>query len=192
MRLRVIVLAAIATAFVAVLAWGAENYNTSGRWVKEGAATIPDGGNSSRTTSLALGHSSLTGITAVTDGGTVTIDGTVQADVGPIVSLASGALTANTINVATAAADYVMPACETANIGEWVTVVVRDVSEVVVLQPARGDTLSPAGAIISADHEMDSAGAATSDGDHVTFACLVADIWHSLSIGGAWVDGGAS
>lgn len=142
--------------------------------------------------SIVIGSGDLTGVTVVTSGGTATIDGYVQADVGPFISLASGALTANNIHLATAAADYVMPACEAANLGEWVTVVVRDISEVVVLQPASGDTLHPAGAVIDQNHEMDSAGAATSDGDFVTLVCITADNWYSTAIGGAWVDGGAS
>lgn len=191
MRLRVIFLA-VALSLVALLAWGAENYNTSGRWVRSGAVTIPDGGNSATTTSLALGHSSMTGVTVVTDGGTVTIDGTVKADVGPFISLATGALTANTVHLATAAATYTLPICETANIGEWVTVVVRDVSEVVIIAPLTGDTIHPAGAVLSASHVLDSAGAVTSDGDFVTLVCITADNWYSTAIGGAWVDGGAS
>ena len=122
----------------------------------------------------------------------ITTTGYINADVGPFISLASGALTANRTHLATAAADYVLPACETANIGEWVTVIVQDISEVVVLQPASGDTINPAGAVIDLDHEMDSSGAATGDGDFVTLVCVIADMWFSTAIGGAWVDGGAS
>ena len=118
--------------------------------------------------------------------------GYINGDVGPFISLASGALTANRTHLATAAADYVLPACETANIGQWVTVIVQDISEVVVLQPATGDTINPAGAVIDQNHEMDSSGAATGDGDFVTLVCVTADMWFSTAIGGAWVDGGAS
>jgi len=118
--------------------------------------------------------------------------GYINGDVGPFISLASGALTANRTHLATAAGDYVLPACETANIGQWVTVIVQDISEVVVLQPASGDTINPAGAVIDLDHEMDSSGAATGDGDFVTLVCVIADMWFSTAIGGAWIDGGAS
>ena len=156
----------------------APHVNTSGRCARDAACSI--------------GESTTDSFTITTDGGSTVFDGYVQGDVGPFISLASGALTANTIHLATAAADYVMPACETANIGEWVTVIVQDISEVVVLQPATGDTLNPAGAVIDINHEMDSAGAATSDGDFVTFVCVLADMWFSTAIGGAWVDGGAS
>jgi len=142
--------------------------------------------------SITIGSADVTSVSIVTDGGTTTIDGDIQTDVGPIISLATGALTANSVHLATAASDYVLPACETANIGEWVTVIVQDISEVVVLQPASGDTINPAGAVIDADHEMDSSGAATGDGDFVTLVCVIADMWFSTAIGGAWVDGGAS
>lgn len=139
-----------------------------------------------------LGAASSTSVTVTSDGGSVVLDGYVQGDVGPFISLATGALTANNTHLATAASDYVMPACETANIGEWVTVIVQDISELVVLQPASGDTLHPAGIVIDVDHEMDSSNAVTGDGDHVTFVCITADNWYSTAIGGAWVDGGAS
>lgn len=141
---------------------------------------------------IIVGSGDVLQVTMTSDGGSVVIDGYVQGDVGPFIALDSGALTANNTHLAGAAGDYVMPACETANIGEWVTVIVKDVSEVVVLQPASGDTLKPAGAVIEADHEMDSSGAATGDGDFVTFVCVVADSWYSTAIGGAWIDGGAS
>jgi hypothetical protein len=156
------------------------------------AADLNSSGKCTGYTSCNVGDSTTTSFTVTTDGGTTTFDGYAQGDVGPFVSLASGALTANTIHLATAAADYVLPACEAANIGEWVTVIVQDISEVVVLQPATGDTINPAGAVIDINHEMDSSGAATGDGDFVTLVCVVADMWFSTAIGGAWVDGGAS
>ena len=144
------------------------------------------------------GTANTTATTVTTDGGSVVLDGTVvtseyiQADVGPFIALDSGALTANNVHLAGAAASYTMPVCETANIGQWVTVIVKDVSEVVVIEPLTGDTLHPAGVIIAVSEFMDSAGAATSDGDHVTFVCVTADNWYSTAIGGAWIDGGAS
>jgi len=141
---------------------------------------------------IVVGSADVTAVTVTSDGGSVVLDGYIQGDVGPFIALDSGALTANNIHLAGAAGDYVMPACETANIGEWVTVIVKDVSEVVVLQPASGDTLKPATVVIEANHEMDSSGAATGDGDFVTFVCVVADSWYSTGIGGAWIDGGAS
>ena len=141
---------------------------------------------------ISVGSVDVLSVPIITDGGTVTIDGYVQADAGPFIALDSGALTANSVHLAGAAGDYVMPACEAANVGDWVTVVVKNISEVVVLQPASGDTLHPAGAVIDQDHEMDSAGAATSDGDFVTLVCITDAHWYSTAIGGAWIDGEAS
>ena len=147
---------------------------------------------------ITVGTANTTATTVTTDGGSVVLDGSVvtdeyiQGDVGPFIALDSGALTANTTHLAGAAASYTMPVCETANIGQWVTVVVKDVSEVVVIEPLTGDTRHPAGVIIAVSEFMDSAGAATSDGDYVTFVCITADNWYSTAIGGACIDGGAS
>lgn len=139
------------------------------------------------------GTATTTSFTIQTDGGTVTVDGSVKADAGAFTAISTAAtLTANTNHLASAAATHTLPACETANIGEWVTVVVRDVSEKVVIAPASGDTLHPAGAIIETSHVIDSAAAATSDGDFITFVCATANNWYSTALGGAWVDGGAS
>jgi hypothetical protein len=195
MRLRVIFLS-LALCLFALLAWGAENYNTSGRWVSTGAVTIPDGGNSARATSLTLGHSSMTSQSIVTDGGTVTVDGYVQAKMGPIVTLASGALTLNTIHVATAAADYDIPdgACNAAaDVGNWVTVIVRDVSEAISITSLDASNVIHApGVALDAGDELDSSAAATGDGEHITLVCTTAENWNATSSGGVWADGGAT
>ncbi len=134
-----------------------------------------------------------TSITMVTDDGTVTIDGYVQADLGPFITLASGGLTANTTHLATAAATYTLPVCETANIGEWVTIIAQDINEVLVVAPLSGDTLHISGAVIAISEVADSEGAAADgDGEFLTLVCFVADNWYSTAIGGVWVDGGAS
>jgi hypothetical protein len=173
----------------------AENYNTSGRWVCAGACTIPDGNAASRATSLALGHSTMTGITAVTDGGTVTLDGYIQGQT--LVSvIASGALTLNAVNVVTTAADADIPdgACDAAaDVGNWVTVVVRDDSEAVSLtSDDASNTFIVPGLSLGAGDEVDSEGGATSNGDHITVVCSVAESWITTSMHGTWADGGAA
>jgi hypothetical protein len=132
-----------------------------------------------------------TSITMVTDEGTVTIDGYVQADLGPFITLASGTLTANTIHLATAQATYTIPTCVAANIGEWVTVIAQDVNEVLTLDLAdASNTISMAGAIVATGDEIDSEGhATTGDGEFITLTCVVAEIWYSTAIGGVWIDG---
>ena len=155
--------------------------------VNDGAMNIGAG-----TTDSVVVNGALT-ITMVTDEGTVTVDGDVQADMGPFVTLASGTLTANTIHLATAAATYTIPTCVAANIGEWVTVIVQDISEIVTLDLVdASNTISAAGAIISTGHVIDSGASATGDGDFITLTCVAAEIWYSTKIGGVWVDGGAT
>ncbi len=146
------------------------------------------------TGAIAVGVAATDSITLVTDGGTATVDGYVQADVGPFITLASGTLTANTIHLATAAADYTVPACVAANVGEWVTIISQDVNEVISLLLAdASNTFSISGAIIAAGDEADSEGhTTTGDGEHLTLVCVVAEFWMSTSMGGTWIDGGSS
>lgn len=65
MRLRVILLTAIATLFVAVLAWAVEPYNTSARW-------------SCFVGTCVVGHADADAIAITTDGGVVTMDGEIS------------------------------------------------------------------------------------------------------------------
>ena len=141
-----------------------------------------------------FGGSTIPSVALQTDAGTVTVDGYVQGAAGPIVSLASGALTANPIHLATATADYAVPTCVAANVGEWVTVVVADASETVSLTLAdASNRIEVADAILTAGHELDSPSEDTeSGGSFVTLTCLTAELWYSTGIGGVWLDGGAS
>jgi hypothetical protein len=202
MRLRVIFLTAIASAFLAVLAWGVKPYNSSGGWACFSGTCV-------------IGHAQADAITIVTDGGTVTVDGDVaipgslvvtgtitasggQAWVkGPFVTLASGALTINSYHLATAAADYDIPAtaCDASgDIGNWITVIVQDKNEAISIQPLDvSNQIFIPGADIDAGHEVDSeADANNGAGDHLTLVCVVADKWFATSMGGVWVDGGAA
>ncbi len=140
---------------------------------------------------IAIGSADVTAVTVITDGGTVTIDGYVQADVGPFITLASGNLTANSVHLATASATYTLPTCVTANIGEWVTVVAQDVNEVLTIDLVdASNTISMAGAIVAQGDEIDSEGhATTGDGEFITLVCVVAEFWMSTAIGGVWIDG---
>ena len=141
---------------------------------------------------IIVGSADVTAITVTSDGGSVVLDGTVVAPVA-LVELAVGALTANTVHLATAAADYVLPACATAT-GDWVTVIVRDISEVVSLVPASGDTIHAPGTttVLGADDELDSAGSDDDDGDFITLVCAGATHWYATAMGFQWVDGGTS
>lgn len=145
---------------------------------------------------ITVGSVDVTSIPVITDGGTVTIDGYVQADAGPFVTLASGALTINTIHLATAAADYDIPAtaCDaSADIGTWITVIVRDISEVIsITVDDTSNIMHVTGVALGADDELDSEGAATGDGDHVTLVCMAVDNWYATATAGVWADGGGA
>jgi len=146
---------------------------------------------------VAVGSADVTSVSIVTDGGTVTIDGTIDATVvAPVslVSLASGALTVNKVHIATAEADYDLPdSCDTAT-GNWVTVVVQDASETVSIGLTdTADTIQVGGLALDADDELDSPTAgATTAGASITLTCLAANTWFSTAAVGTWVDGGAA
>ncbi len=140
---------------------------------------------------IAIGSANMDAITLVTATGTVTVDGFVRGNK-PLRQLSSGTLTANTVNLATAAGTYTLPDTCDAVTGSWVTVVVQDASEVVIIAVSSGDQLHPIGLSIDQDHVIDSAGGASGDGDFITFVCLALNSWYTTSFGGVWVDGGAS
>jgi hypothetical protein len=151
---------------------------------------------------VALGSADVTAATVVTDGGTVTLDGTITARF-PVVSLASGALTLNTIHLATAgAADYDIPdlACDAAgDIGNWVTVVLEDASVVIsITSDDASNVIFFPGLDLGAGDELDSVSTASSESFHITLVCLAAEGWYTTSTsevsGGAiaWADGGAA
>ncbi len=145
------------------------------------------------TGAITVGASTTDSISMVTDGGTVTVDGSVLADV-PIVTITTATtLTPNTVHLATTdTAVHPVPACVAANLGEWVTVVVGDPSEEIKLSLVDASNRFVVSGIDTgaAAHEIDSpTGAATTGGSFITLTCLVAEFWHSTAIGGIWVDG---
>jgi len=161
------------------------NITTAGAAV-EVVAIDPAGG-------IEFGDATTTAITLTTDGGSVTLDGTVVAPV-PLVSLASGALTINTVHLATATADYDLPdSCDSAT-GNWVTVVVSDVSETISIGLTdTSDVIQVGDLALDADDELDSPTADTeSHGSSITLTCLATNTWFSTAIVGTWVDGGAA
>jgi hypothetical protein len=164
------------------------------------ALTVLPGGAAA----LTLGGSSTTSASIVTDGGTVTFDGTIVGRAS-VVSLASGALTLNTVHLATAgAADYDIPdgACDAAaDIGNWVTVVLEDASVVVsITSDDASNIISVPGLGLDAGDELDSVSTAAHEGQHITLTCLAAENWY-MTAGNltnatgaaiAWADGGAA
>ena len=146
----------------------------------------------------------MTSVTITTDGagGDVVIDGNVLAKV-PVVSLASGALTINTINLATAgAADYDIPdgACNAAaDVGNWVTVIIEDDSVVVsITSDDASNAFFVPGLDLTAGNELDSISTAAYEGAHITLVCMAADEWYATSstteADGTtfWADGGTA
>lgn len=142
---------------------------------------------------ITIGSADVTSVSVVTDGGTITLDGSTTG-IQPVATSTGGALTVNTITMATAAADYDLPdSCDSAT-GNWVTLVVADPSETASLTvSAAEDTIEVGGLNLDADDELDSpTAAATSDGSSITVVCAEANIWFSTAIVGTWVDGGAA
>jgi len=125
------------------------------------------------------------------ESGSWVLQGDGSAVPAPIASSTGGALTINTITMATAAGDYDIPdSCDTAT-GSFVTVIVRDASEVVSLTTSdTGDIFVYKGiATLAANDELDSPGAAM---DGITAVCIEANTWYITSNSGNWVDGGAA
>jgi hypothetical protein len=154
------------------------NLNTSGKCPTAGTCSLGNATNSS--------------FTVVTDGGTVTLDGSVSAK-DKVTSAASGVLSAQRITLLTATADYTLTDCGTSTLGNWYTLVMRDASETASIIPASGDTINYGGITPVADDELDSpTAAATSLGSSITLVCGTANNWFSVNVVGTWVDGGAS
>lgn len=153
---------------------------------------------------ITVGSADVTSVSVTTDGGTVTLDGTVSGRV-PTNSLASGALTVNAINLATAgAADYDIPdgACDAAaDVGNWVTVVAEDDSVVVsITSNDASNVIYVPGLDLGAGDELDSVSTAAHEGWSITLTCLAAEGWYmtggNLNLAGGaaigWADGGAA
>ena len=108
-----------------------------------------------------------------------------------VVVLAVGTLTLNTSHLATAAADYDLPAtgCDlSSDIGNWVTITAQDASETVSLTVnGSEDTLNYTGLTLGANDELHSPGGLA---DSVTVTCLKVNNWYSTATAGAWTDGG--
>jgi hypothetical protein len=142
-----------------------------------------------------IGHANADAIAITTDGGTVTVDGYVSGRENVSV-IASGALTVNAVNVVTTAADADIPdgyCDDAADVGNWVTVVVRDDSEAVsVTSDDASNVFIVPGLSLGAGDEVDSAGGATSNGEHLTLVCSVAETWVATSMEGVWADGGVA
>lgn len=101
-----------------------------------------------------------------------------------------GALAVNSITLATAAGDYDLPdSCDSATFN-YVTLMVRDVSETASLTVTdTGDAIVYKGLTLDANDELDSPGAAM---DSVTVVCMEADKWYVTANSGDWTDGGAA
>jgi len=121
-----------------------------------------------------------------------------------VVSLASGALTLNTVHLATAAADYDIPdgACDAAgDIGNWVTVVLEDASTVIsITSDDASNIITVPGLGLGAGDELDSVSTAAHEGQSITLTCITADNWYftggnltnATGAAIAWADGGTS
>jgi hypothetical protein len=147
-----------------------------------------------------IGHSGSTSFEIVTDGGTVTIDGSittaglwVSAPL-QIVNLTGGALTRNAVNVVSTATEVVISDCKTSLVGSWYTIVVRDHNETIEIRSFdSGDTIYYSGITAVAGDELDSPSEdGTTGGSSVTLLCTADDAYHSIATSGLWVDGGAT
>lgn len=89
----------------------------------------------------------------------------------------------------TVAAEVTMWDCETANVGDWVSLWARDAEKIEVV-PASGDQFVLfAGTAIGANDELDIAATA---GTKVTLICTADDTWSVYSETAASTDGGAA
>jgi hypothetical protein len=153
----------------------AGNLNTSGKCPTLGTCT--------------LGHAGTTSFTIVTDGGTVTLDGTVSAKM-KLASAASGTLSPNLVTLLTAEADYTIPDCSNATIGNWYTVIVRDANETASLLLAdSSDIINFGGITPAAGEQLDSPTKGnTTAGTSVTLVCGRSNNYYSTKTVGLWVD----
>ncbi len=144
---------------------------------------------------ITIGSADVTSIPVITDGGTLTIDGTISVTANAVSEISTAVtLVANTVHVASEAADHTLPTCNAGAVGNWVTVIVRDASEIISIVPDTGSTIAVPGTttVLGADDELDSAATADDSGDFVTLICGAAAKWYGIAMGGVWTDGGAS
>jgi hypothetical protein len=147
-----------------------------------------------------LGHSGSTSLAIVTDGGTVTFDGSITADSWvsaelQVVDVVSGALSPNKISVVSTAAEVTIADCSSSTIGDWYTIVVRDHDETIeVVSLDTSDVIYYSGITAVAGDELDSPDDAGSDtaGASVTLVCVAANRYVGIHTVGLWVDGGSA
>jgi hypothetical protein len=178
--------ATVVGACVLALAATAGKLNTSGKCPATGS-------------DCEIGHTGSTSFDIVTDGGTVTFDGTVSVDdwvSAPIrvTNYVSGALSPNGISVVTTAAEVTIADCETADVGDWYTIVVRDPTETIeIVSLDSSDVINYSGITPVAGDELDSPSEdGTTGGSSVTLVCVKADNYSAIHTSGLWVDGGAA
>lgn len=154
---------------------------------------------------FVFGSADVTQHTFLSDsfGGSVVIDGSVLAQV-PAVANSGGALALNTITLATAAADYDLPATSCAgasDVGNWVTIVIEDDTTLVsITSDDVNNVFNVPGLDIAAGRELDNVTTAAHEGQNITLTCMAQDQWYmtagSLNLAGAatiaWADGGAA
>jgi hypothetical protein len=164
----------------------AGNLNTSGKCPATGS-------------DCELGHSGSTSLAVVTDGGTVTFDGSITADswvdaIERVTTVASGLLSPNRVTVLSAGVDVTIADCETGTVGNWYTAVVRDASETVSISSVdASDIFYVSGLAMDGGDELDSPTAgATTAGASITLVCTQANVYIGIHASGLWVDGGAT
>ncbi len=150
---------------------------------------------------IVIGSADVTTVTVTTDAGSVVLDGSVTGQVA-VLSQTAGAITMNTVTLATAAGDYTIAddvCAVTADIGNWFTLVLEDDSVVVVINPLDAvDTLFIPGVDIAAGDEADSISTAAYEGAHITMVCMAINEWYATSTTTEadgttfWADGGSS
>jgi hypothetical protein len=148
-----------------------------------------------------IGHSGSTAFVIITDGGEVTMDGSITtADLWvdarlSVADVASGALSPNMISVVTTAAEVTIADCSSSTLGDWYTIVVRDHDETIeVVSLDSSDVIYYSGITAAAGDELDSPDDAGSDtaGSSVTLVCAADNRYVSIHTSGLWVDGGAA
>ena len=150
---------------------------------------------------MEYGDATTTAHTFTSAGGAVVMDGFITAQ-RSVVSQTAGSITVNTVTLATAAGDYTIAddlCALTADIGNWFTIIIEDVSTVVKVDPLdASDQLFIAGIDVDPGHEIDSASTGDFDGAHITMVCMAVNQWYATSVTRAldgtafWTDGGAS
>jgi hypothetical protein len=136
----------------------------------------------------------------VTDGGEVTLDGSITAPSwvdAPlrVANAASGTLSSNRITVVSAAVEVTIQNCSASTIGDWYTIVVRDHDETIeVVSADASDVIYYSGITAAAGDELDSPDDSGSDtaGSSVTLVCTANNAYTAIHTSGLWVDGGAA